>query len=116
MDPHITLITLGVADQIATLNFENDDNVTHLLVAGFQGAVGDDVDLDDDCVVDPSPPWSFLFDRIALIKEPNPPTSTECHYGSDTVGPQVRSDMSAARPRAVAVESTSLVRSISTTP
>ena len=29
--------TLGVADLVVNLNFENSDNVTHLLVTGFTG-------------------------------------------------------------------------------
>ncbi len=33
-----------------TLNFENSDNVTHLLVTGFTGTNGDDLDTDDDGV------------------------------------------------------------------
>ncbi len=77
--------TLGAADLVTTLNFENSDNVTHLLVQGLQVALGDDVDMDDNCVIDF--PIGLEFDRIALIEEPNPPTGTECHYGPPTVGP-----------------------------
>lgn len=69
------------------LNFENSDNVTHLLVAGFLGANGNDLDLNDDCVLD-STPWLGELDRIALIREENPPVATECHYGPPVVGPE----------------------------
>ncbi len=69
------------------LNFENSDNVTHLLVAGFLGANGNDLDLNDDCVLD-SMPWLGELDRIALIREENPPVATECHYGPPVVGPE----------------------------
>jgi hypothetical protein len=81
--------TLGGADVLLTsnaLNFEGGDNVTHLLVYGFTGAIGDDVDVNDDCTQDIYP-WSMEYDRIALILEDNPPSSTECHYGPPYAGP-----------------------------
>ena len=78
--------TLGTADLVAALNFENSDNVTHLLVQGFTGANGDDLDTNDDGVLD-STPWTDELDRVALIEEDNPPTDTEFHYGPPTVGP-----------------------------
>lgn len=82
--------TLGTADLTTDLNFENSDNVTHLLVSGFTGAVGDDLDTDDDCVLDATP-WASVVDGVALIEEPNPPAATECEYatglGLPTVGP-----------------------------
>jgi hypothetical protein len=79
--------TLGaVADLITTLNFENSDNVTHVLVAGFFGQEGDDVDPEDDCMQTVFP-YIGELDRIAMIEEENPPENTECHYGPPTVGP-----------------------------
>lgn len=78
--------TLGTADLTTDLNFENSDNVTHLLVEGFSGADGDDLDTDDDGTLDVEP-WSAVVDLIALIEEPNPPSATEFHYGPPTVGP-----------------------------
>ncbi len=78
--------TLGTADIVTSLNFENSDNVTHLLVQGFTGLNGDDLDTDDDGVLDTTP-WTAIVDLIALIKEENPPTGTEYHYGPPTVGP-----------------------------
>jgi predicted extracellular nuclease/2',3'-cyclic-nucleotide 2'-phosphodiesterase (5'-nucleotidase family) len=79
-------LTLGAADLVTDLNFENSDNVTHLLVEGFTGGVGDDLDTNDDGILDANP-WSAELDRIALILQDNPPTSTEYHYGPPTVGP-----------------------------
>ncbi|MCA8962810.1 MAG: hypothetical protein KDC38_19940, partial [Planctomycetes bacterium] len=73
--------TIGLADLVTTLNFENSDNVTHLLVQGFVGADGDDLDVDDDCVLDVTP-WAAIVDSIALIEEPNPAAGTECEYSS----------------------------------
>jgi len=82
--------TLGTADYTTNLNFENSDNVTHLLVSGFSGSNGDDLDTDDDCVLDVTP-WTAVVDGVALIEEENPPSGTECHYGNDlglaVVGP-----------------------------
>ena len=34
----------GLVELITTLNFENSDNVTHMLVSGFTGAIGVDLD------------------------------------------------------------------------
>jgi predicted extracellular nuclease/uncharacterized membrane protein len=78
--------SLGTADLTTSLNFENDDNVTHLLVSGFSGANGDDLDTDDDGVLDVTP-WTEILDLIALIEEENPPSGTEYHYGPPSVGP-----------------------------
>jgi len=73
-------------DFTAGLNFEDGDNVTHLLVAGFTGFLAQDLDTDDDGVLEETP-WAVEFDRIAVIEEENPPTGTEFHYGPPTVGP-----------------------------
>lgn len=78
--------TLGTANFVTDLNFENSDNVTHLLVAGFSGADGDDLDIDDDGVLDVTP-WAERVDLIALVEEENPPSGTEYHYGPPSVGP-----------------------------
>src|SRR5690606_26221347 len=78
--------TLGEADLVASLNFENSDNVTHLLVSGFTGASGDDLDVDDDGTLDATP-WETELDRIALVEEANPPSATVFHYGPPSIGP-----------------------------
>src|SRR5262245_4484918 len=83
--------TLGVADQTAVLEFESDDNVTHLLVTGFTGFDGEDLDPNDDGVLDATP-WASVVDRVALIRENNPPVTSEFHYGPPIVGPQGSSD------------------------
>lgn len=86
----ITIVTLPSVDLVTSLNFENGDNVTHMLVTGFTGAIDQDLDTDNDCVLDIQP-WAEVIDRVALIREPNPPPITECHYGTspvDTIGPE----------------------------
>ena len=81
--------TLGVADLVTSLNFENSDNVTHLLVSGFTGANGDDLDTNDDGVLDVTP-WNAVLDDLSLLEnaffdcgagEP------DAYYSSNTVGP-----------------------------
>jgi len=78
--------TLGTPDVAANLNFENGDNVTHLVVQGFHGRDGDDLDIDDDGVLDVTP-WTSVVDSIALIAE-EPPVNTEFAYAIGArVGP-----------------------------
>ncbi|MCC6680582.1 MAG: PEP-CTERM sorting domain-containing protein [Phycisphaeraceae bacterium] len=70
--------------------FENSDNVTHLLVSGFSGANGNDLDINDDGVLD-STPWTSIIDGLSIIEEANPPAATEYSYaaslGLPVVGP-----------------------------
>jgi len=79
------------ADLVTVLDFENSDNVTHLLVTGFTGLKGDDLDTNDDGVLD-STPWASVVDGVALAEELNPPTSTEYEYGTDLGLPVVGPD------------------------
>ncbi|MEN8006536.1 MAG: hypothetical protein ABFS42_05940 [Candidatus Krumholzibacteriota bacterium] len=65
------------------LNFENSDNVTHLLVTGFTGAVADDIDTDDDGVID-NPIWTGVVDCLALIETVG---SGDLTYCDTTLGP-----------------------------
>jgi hypothetical protein len=83
-----TYADLAEADVVTLLNFENGDNTTHLLVRGFSGSLDDDLDRDNDCWLDETP-WTEMVDAVALMVEPNPPRSTECHYGllGATAGP-----------------------------
>jgi len=63
-----TVGTCAVYDVDLTLSFENGDNVTHILVSGFTGAIGDDLDVDDDGILD-NPPWASEVDCVALIQD-----------------------------------------------
>lgn len=88
-----------------TLNFENSDNVTHLLVSGLNAALttGDgfgntgasDVDLDDDGTIDATgdwdgdtfddgAPWASIMDSIALVESVG---TGDLVYGPSAVGP-----------------------------
>ena len=60
--------TLATADLTTDLQFENGDNVTHLLVYGFTGADGDDLDTDDDGTLD-STPWTIVADAVGIVEE-----------------------------------------------
>lgn len=85
-----TLDSLASAEMVLSsadneLNFENSDNVTHLLVFGFTGAVGDDLDADDDGTLDVVP-WAGVIDCIALVDDP---AGGNNFYCAETVGPDL---------------------------
>ncbi len=73
--------TLGTADLTTSLNFENGDNVTHLLVSGFTGTDGQDLDTDDDGTLDATP-WTQIEDCLALVG-----MGSEETYCATTLGP-----------------------------
>ncbi|MCI0586834.1 MAG: hypothetical protein L0323_08355 [Planctomycetes bacterium] len=77
---------LGVANLTTLVNFENSDNVTHLLVTGYTGTLLTDLDTNDDGVLDVTP-WTSVVDLVAVILQNNPPATTEYHYGPPLVGP-----------------------------
>jgi hypothetical protein len=80
-----TLAPLSSADLVlSSLNFENGDNVTHLLVSGFTGSNGQNLDLDDDGRLDVTP-WSQIVDSVALLA--GPPVSSDCTYSPEVLGP-----------------------------
>ena len=69
--------------QVATLNMENDDNVTVMLVNGFSGTLYSDLDSLDVGELD-STPWTSLNDAISIVRVVRPApvsTSEEWWYG-----------------------------------
>ncbi|MBL9119656.1 MAG: thrombospondin type 3 repeat-containing protein [Phycisphaerae bacterium] len=69
------------------LTFENSDNVTHMLVWDWSGAIGTDLDVDDDGVLDTTP-WASVIDSVALVVDTAvPPTFSERVYSTTLVGP-----------------------------
>lgn len=78
--------TLGEADLVRDLNFEDSDNVTHMLVCGFTGFLNNALDFGNNGTLDIEP-WTAIVDLIAVIEEENPPVNTEYHYGPPVVGP-----------------------------
>lgn len=80
--------TLGAANLVVPFVFEGGNNKTHLLVQDFAGAIGDDLDTNDDGVIDPPAPWSSVSDSIALIQYPNPDGVTgDFVYAPTQIGP-----------------------------
>ncbi|MEM7352601.1 MAG: hypothetical protein AAF657_17505 [Acidobacteriota bacterium] len=75
--------SLATADLTTSLNFENSDNVTHLLVSGFSGSDGQDLDTDDDGTLDVTP-WTQVDDCLALIENAG---AGELTYCATTLGP-----------------------------
>lgn len=70
--------SLGAPDFEISLNFENGDNVTHLLVSDFTGSIDDDLDVDDDGTLDATP-WTSLLDAVSLVDDP---VGGDKYYGS----------------------------------
>ncbi len=66
------------------LNFENDDNTTHMLVRGFTGSLNQDLDTNDDGTLDVTP-WTEIVDSVALFKSAAAPN--EKVYSATVVGP-----------------------------
>ncbi len=78
--------TLGTADTVTNVNFENSDNVTHALIRNTSLSQNDDLDADDDGTLD-EPFVSQIVDSIALVETPD---SGEAFYGAVTLGPDGR--------------------------
>lgn len=76
-------MTIAVPDLVSTLGFENSDNVTHMLVDGFTGALQDDLDTDDDGIFDITP-WNSIVDSVALVENLG---SGDLVYSTTMVGP-----------------------------
>ncbi len=80
-------ILSGTPDLMQILNFENGDNVTHMLVSGFTGALDDDLDTDDDGVLDTTP-WTSVVDCITLFNTSVDGNETYC---GASIGPDIAS-------------------------
>ena len=71
-----------------SLNFENNDSVTHLLVRNCTAQVGDDLDSDDDGRLD-SEPWDELLDAVGIGEgRPVNCAGDEHVYAAQVVWPQ----------------------------
>ncbi|HEX8386525.1 MAG TPA: T9SS type A sorting domain-containing protein [Rubricoccaceae bacterium] len=76
----------GTPDQaIANDTFENGTG-TYLLVTGFTGTTGDDLDTNDDGTLDATP-WASIVDGIALVDAGIADTPPDAAYYSVTFGP-----------------------------
>jgi hypothetical protein len=85
--PAVPAVLTGY-DGMVPLTFENSDNLTHMLVSGFTGARGQDLDTNDDGVFDATP-WTAVVDCIGLSTGVAPacPGTSERLYCGATVGP-----------------------------
>ncbi len=86
-----TFTLISPADVVTVLNFENSDNVTHLIVSGFTGTNGQLLDSDQDratCLTEVNP-WDTIVSTCFLrINEMPDATSTQdCYYGQAGAGP-----------------------------
>ncbi|MBM4006152.1 MAG: hypothetical protein FJ292_01080 [Planctomycetes bacterium] len=75
--------------QTASLNLENTDNVTLVLVQGFTGAINTDLDTNDDGVIDITP-WDAVLDKVSVVTSIRtaPPTgSTVEWWYAPRIGP-----------------------------
>ena len=79
LDPSCSHATVGTGDAI---NFENSDTVTYLLVRGFTGSLGADLDPGNDGGFDATP-WAELLDGVAFVRS----NSTDPAYADVRVGP-----------------------------
>lgn len=78
--------TLGIADLITSLNFENSDTVTHAIVLGYDDSITD-IDIDDDGVID-TPAWTEIIDSVTALETcEEPPTGTEWGYSDEIIPP-----------------------------
>jgi hypothetical protein len=69
-----------------SLNFENNDNVTHMLVDGFIGAIDDDLDTNDDGTLDILP-WTSIIDCVAVVGAGTPGVDADYTYCATQIGP-----------------------------
>ena len=73
--------TLGTPDAVRSMNLENGDSVTYMLVWNFTGLTNTDVDTNDDCTID-APTWDAVIDSVGLVAGDG-----RCVYSAATVGP-----------------------------
>lgn len=82
----------GSVDLTASLVFENSDNVTHMLVRNFSGALGDILDTDRDGTIDVTP-WGGVEDSISLVETDNANVSNTNEWDySGQFGPGIGPD------------------------
>jgi hypothetical protein len=80
-------LVLGTPDLAISLNFEQGDNVTHMLVTGFSGSLNQDLDTNNDGVLDITP-WTSVLCSVSLVQNASPNgLSSEFFYSSTVVGP-----------------------------
>lgn len=79
--PQAEAILGVIGNQSIVNNTFTNGSRTYLLVGGFSGSIGNDIDANDDGTID-NPLWTDLFDSLALIDDDSPIT-----YGPNVIGP-----------------------------
>lgn len=80
-------MTAATPDLVTGLNFENGDNVTHMLLRGLTATNGADLDADDDCALDQGA-FTEIVDAVTIGTGSAPPVAgAECGYAT-VVGPE----------------------------
>jgi len=80
-------MTAATPDIVTSLNFENGDNVTHMLLRGLTASNGADLDANDDCTLDQGA-FIEIVDAVTIGTGATPPTAgAECCYAT-IVGPE----------------------------
>ncbi|MFO7725570.1 MAG: choice-of-anchor J domain-containing protein [Oceanipulchritudo sp.] len=91
----IDVLGLEISDidlLLTEMNFENSDNVTHMLVRGYTGIevtnfadqyddLAVDIDDNDDGVPNTDLPWTEVVDAVGIVAEPNDADPEEFTYG-----------------------------------
>lgn len=79
-----SFFTNATADATVSLNFENSQSTTFLLVSGLSNtaASGDDLDTDDDGTFE-TKPWASIIDSVSIVSS----QSDDIEYSSTLVGP-----------------------------
>ncbi|MEY2999859.1 MAG: hypothetical protein RL648_73 [Verrucomicrobiota bacterium] len=105
-DMQIDVFGLSITDVdmvLTNMNFENSDNVTHLLVKGYTGIevtdyadqyddLAVDIDDDDDGTPNATLPWTELVDAIGIVEVPNDSNPEEYAYGAVLGGANIGPD------------------------
>jgi len=81
-------LSLAIPNLPIALNLEGNDNVTVFVVRGYTGAVGQDLDANDDGVLD-STPWTSVISSLAIVQtNPANGAKSDFFYSTTTVGPE----------------------------
>lgn len=81
-EPTVTFpLEVDVVTAADAINFEDNNTTrTHLIVSGWTGTVGSDMDTNNDCAFD-APAWLAVVDAVSVLG----PFTTDCAYSANHV-------------------------------